>query len=433
MVVVFTGPTGVCKDQVKKKVIEDYLAVRGTPAADTERHFLTLSLEDEIKAAGCVAHIRDFLNERKRRVQQEVFDRGFRQVLERVKAAREGTHVLLDAHLVYFRDQDRLNLWRFRDFEALAPDCFVTLIDDAISIWHRIHRKERGERRGSYVTLQEVFEWRRQEFHLTECLARSLGKDSYLVAVKHPAVMLRRLLFEPGKHVRLYTAYPITAPREGAPVLESAPGGPHPWTDGQAEINQHRDRIREGNRVVWDPLTIDDRALRSAFLRDFGEGALKEPPEFRRDTVVRVNYSDRWPAQADQFPPMVNDPDDMFPVTIPAVEAFPVLWEAESEGRPIRSIVDSQIEERDYSYIEKAGTIAAYRPYWHGRESKGVCAELRYAGGMADGLIYHPDEDQREGGSPFGELPPFFTAADPETFYAAVAAREQEKARPGGS
>lgn len=432
MVVVFTGPTGVCKDEVKKRVIEDYLQDRGTPAADTEHHFINLSLEHEIKAAAGADHIRVFLNERKRAVQQDVFDSAFSTLTQKVRDASDDLHVLLDAHLFYFRDQDRLNLWRFSDFQALSPDCFVTLIDDAISIWHRIQEKEHSERRGSYLTLQDVFEWRRLEFHMTDCLARSLGKDSHLVPVKHPPVMLRRLLFEPTSDLQLYMAYPISGPRNGVQERQSPCDGSYPWTDGQREVNNHRDTMRAGNRIVWDPLTIDDRAVRFAFVRDFGEEALKEPPGFGPDTAVTVNYSDRWPAHTDDFPPMVNDPDDMFPVTIPAVEAFPVLWEAMSEGREIKSIVDSQIVERDYSYIEKAGRIAAYRPYWGCRPPGGVCAEIDHAAGLGDVLIYHPQEDRGGGQSVFRALPPEFTTDDLDKFYDTLRQRENEQISEGG-
>jgi len=426
MIVVFTGPTGVRKDDVKERLALRHLEARGLPAGERQRYFTDVSLEHEIRGVMGQDHIRVFLEDRRTSKQEEVVDRAWQRILAQACEARgKDRDVLVDLHLVYFRGPDRLSLWTFEHFRQLRPDVLVTLIDDAATIWHRIWIREQEELRGSYITLQEVFEWRRWEFLLSDRIAASVGAMSHLVPVKHPASMLYQAIYEWDECLPLYAAFPITAPRRGAGLARGQRAADL-RTAGQVEVDEHRDRLRDMACTVWDPLTVDDRAIRSAFVREFKEEAVSSPPALAGKWVT-IQPEDRWPAGSAKHPEMVPDPKDLFPLRLPAEEVFPVVYGRTTPAPPVLSVIDGQIRKRDYTYIEKCGTIAAYRPHWGGEESGGVCAEIRHASGVADVLVYHPQEDHTPGVSPFTELADVFVTDSREVFYEAIQKRQERR------
>jgi hypothetical protein len=99
---------------------------------------------------------------------------------------------------------------------------------------------------------------------------------------------------------------------------------------------------------------------------------------------------------------MVQDPPDLFPLDLPAEEIHSIIYRPRVEkGGNWKSLIDTQIEIRDFSFIRNAKCVAAYRPMWNGERNEGVKAEVKYASGKALRIAYWPEKDSLKGGSPF--------------------------------
>lgn len=385
--VIFTGPTGVEKKTVLRKLADEYFSVKELSIKaedpDAQRFFQRFSVEEEIKGVMGADHIMVFLDEPKYSRQKSIWKGAIKRLSKKVRKLPPQVNVLIEFHTCYFLGQKRLRFWDLSEINSLKPTDLITLLDDSYSIRYRVDLGERKHSVGSYLRLQDIIDWRRTEVLLSDLVAASLKIKNFIVPVKHPRQVLHRLLFKRGTSLLIYAAYPITEPRK-----------PEHQPEGRKEIDEHRYFLHgKEHYVVFDPLSIDERALQFAFERRYGEKALINPPNLTQKQI-HLESQDRWPLVSRKFPPMVSDPPDIFPLPLPAEEVYTVISRPVTRYGEEQSFVDSQIQERDFRYIRDVDRVTAYRPYWRGIESKGVYTEIEYARGLAPISVYHPEKDR---------------------------------------
>jgi len=229
-----------------------------------------------------------------------------------------------------------------------APDMIVTLIDDVYSLQQKIQA-------GSYFRLRELTAWRSTETLLADILAREVFPDftkepgfpcqhSFVVSGKHPASMMRQLVFEP-KRVKVYACIPISRTRDDEV--------------GRLEVDGIV-QVLNDEFIVFNPLTIDEKPLEAIASRA-GAG---DKAYFEADS--------RWPAK----PPVFCDDQTTYPVELEANEVCEIT---EQIGLG-KSDIQNNIYLRDLRLIDQSDCVFCYRPMF-GREyfSQGMRSEVNYA------------------------------------------------------
>jgi len=248
--------------------------------------------------------------------------------------------------------------------KRLHPDVIFTLLDDVYACRSRLAAA------GYDYPYKQLLVWRQIECSFADHLAACCDVPNIYIAAKHPRLTLYRLLFEP-RCPRMYSASHITEAR--------------PNVHFRDEIDENR-RTLHKDYVVFDPLTVDDRVLVNK-LADVSNG-----PEF-----LPIDASDRWPLAlerlGDGFQSLVDADRDVFPIKVSVEEARDLT--RPDSLTPYMSIIDLQITQRDYRYIDQSDVMVAYRPRMNGQESLGVAAEKRYAAGSARKPVveYSPELD----------------------------------------
>ncbi len=336
MRVVFTGQTGVEKDDVMRAVAKMAAKKEGLPENlqnQYTREFIgCYSVEAKISEI-LEGRIRAFLNNFYAREQQNVWNRAFQKCLEEVnKGKPKPKHAFLSFHSLYRRHGQFFSCLNWDLIRQFQPSVFVTLIDDVFDVRARVREREEKVETKSSFPLSELLSWRSSEILMTECLAQNLYPnrrlENIVVSVKNPALMLYRALFEPAI-LRVYTSFPISKIRLDREKQKLV-------NDFRLELHKHF--------TVFDPITIDE-------LR-FDESG---------------NLTKRWPVQLES---MVKE-------EISADKKM--LEETEigySDINELRTMIERQIESRDYRWVSSSNVLVAYRPYWGKALSAGVDKEM---------------------------------------------------------
>lgn len=489
--VVFTGPTGLEKEVALRAVAQEYLGERIPSVtslstddffndSEVQRYILYFSLEEEVKNVS-KRSIPILLDEEDPKIQRDYWKQGWESLLQKQKSVPSNVSIFITLHLSYFRRQKRFILHDPKYILQLNPDCFVTLIDDVYAIYSRVKEREKKRRiSGSYLRLQDILEWRNLEVNLSDCFANSLERKNFVVPVKHPTCTLYRLIFDRDNRALIYAAYPISKPRQRQKG-EKIPIEGDFRTEGQKEMDGNRLCLYQSSNIIFDPITIDERALQFAFQSVYGDDSIYSVPggclfsieedkdlekdlnkgtipKILKDTFetkgillsekitipsypfgkkasgwklidkeknniyiiakegkklniypedlskkrIKLEKHHRWPLVLEGYPPMVQDPPDLFPLDLPAEEIHSIIYCPRiAKGGNWKSLIDTQIEIRDFSFIRNAKCIAAYRPMWKGELNEGVKTEVKYAAGKILRIAYWPKEDSLKGGSPF--------------------------------
>lgn len=167
-------------------------------------------------------------------------------VVAQRKSETEKTNiVVISSHATFWYRKSLIAGMDFRLVNAIKPDFFFTLVDDALEIWKRL--QETGQNRWAEIGLVDVLEWREIETFFTEQLSRaassSEGPNRFFVIpkVQEPKTIVQ-IITEPETK-KVYRSYPITSVKK------------------RPEVQQEADRIGEElekHVVVFDPLSIKD-------------------------------------------------------------------------------------------------------------------------------------------------------------------------------
>jgi hypothetical protein len=270
-------------------------------------------------------------------------------------------HVLLFMNLPYFRKSRFFPAVDITVLRTFRPDMVLTLIEEAHVIWRRIQVREERERTGARLRLKDVFAWRTASILLGDTIAKALGVNNVVIAVKHPVRTIYGIAVQ-GARPRFYLSFPITFVR----------GDP----EARREIDNFRAAMHE-KFYAFDPLTMDERVLRTA----------------KRQENVKVIYEeDRW-LLPEGVKPAVEDEPGLYPMEIPIDQVEEVLTD-----------IDNLIRFKDFRYILQSDAVAVFRPFMKKMFHRGVFGEIMYAVNTAHKrlFIYWPPEDKVLGmDSPF--------------------------------
>ena len=354
MRVLVLGQTGVEKGKFLAALVAYARRKRGLPEDDTDKFasgfVRAFHLEEEIKRHTHNATIQPFLDnldaEARLRTWQEVMKR---QILDPLETSSPD-HVFLAMHALFYRNNNFFTPVDWSLLRAFQPAVVLTLIDDAYDVASRVTvvRETQGPRTQSSISVAEALLWRSAEVSTADLVARSLGIPNFVLSAKHPPETAYRLLFRRDA-IRIYASFPISSTRRIAERV--------------TEINTHRDRLHR-EYAVFDPVCIDElRAVRPAKESD--------PWEFLP----------RWPL-APVGSAVPSDRDYAEPL--------------QADLQTLHSVISSQIEERDYRFIDQAEVVVAYRPFWGAVEypAQGVEKEISHAIAKNKSVYYYdPPED----------------------------------------
>lgn len=371
MRVLFLGHTGI----IKRKAVENlalgvYAHQELTQDLDNvhSRKFLRVfHLEDEILNLTGGNYI-PFLDTFNAKSQLDQWTTAWEALQQKITES-DADNVFVTLHATYFRQNRFFSALNFEKIEGFNPDVIVTLIDDIQDCWSRINEREIHQPQGTNLRLRDIILWRTVEIMAGDFLKRITNSRHFVLAVKHPVEMARRLLFE-GSTKRIYASFPISSTRS--------------FPERRALIDEFRIKLHE-KYAVFDPLTIDERTIRSAFER-VKEGA----------PLISIEAEDRWPlTYPDGFSPLTPSDDIIYPLEIPVDQVDEALID-----------IDKQIRSRDFRLIDQVNAVAAFRPSMNGHHSRGVSAELQYAGqtvAIPIHMLWDSSEDGPFGDSPFSD------------------------------
>lgn len=357
------GPTGVNMRQAVYSIAGFFYSREGLPEdpgdKEARKALATYFLEDFLRAkVDWVA----FLSSDDYRWQEEEWRGAFVRMLRRI-ADESPRNAVVGMNLPFFNRSRFFPAFDLSPFRELKPDIVVTLIEEEHVMWRRVQMREERRRTGADFRLKDIFAWRNTSILLADIISRELGVDNYVVAVKHPVETFYRLLFEPLS-LKAYLSFPITGVRDRREARE--------------EIDGFR-RALHRRFTAFDPLTVDERALRVAL-------------ESSKGDVAEIEAEDVWNVPPD-LRPACRDEEELYPIRIPRDQVVEVLRD-----------LDNIIRYKDYRYIQQSDAVAAYRPFRGRAMSRGMFAEINYAVNTAHKrvFVYWPREDWEPGmESPF--------------------------------
>ena len=367
MRILVNGPTGTrmgtAIDSLKNKFCEE----EKISQKYKDIIFKTFSIEDKItEILGIPFHV--FLDLDDFKKQEDAFAEAFNQINTEIEQLNP-KHAIISMNYPYFRDERIFPSFNFELLRKFNPNIIITFIDDAAICWYRITKKREETTDRSYFTLRDMFSWRSAATLFGDTFAKKLGIRNYIVSVKHPPKMLYRLIFKHSEIVKLYASFPISKIKDNV--------------DGKGIIDNFRIKLHE-KFCVFDPVTIDDRRVLD-----------------KDNNIIPISENTRWKLP-DDFS-MVSEKDvwqDINSFEIPQEQVNEVIRQL---GANDKSIIDKQILYRDYRLILDSALLVAGRPFYKKHNSRGVAAEINYAGfvGRDRFMWWDPSEDGDLELSPF--------------------------------
>jgi adenylate kinase len=372
MRVLFLGHTGINKRSCVERLALNCLTAAGLTAdldnINSRAYLRVFHLENFIghRVAGDYISFLDLFHTHR---QASEWNAAWESMI--VEGEQTGSqHIFVSLHATYFRRNRFFSVADLNLLRAFSPNIIITLIDDAFECWHRIRERERLLPRGTNLRLRDIFLWRTVEIMAGDLLSHALGVSNYVVATKHPAVMVRRLILEPAIK-RIYASFPISSTRDHA--------------DRRRDVDDFRRSLHE-RFTMFDPLTIDERVLTAA-LKNNKEG----------DPYVGITLDQRWPPWlGGDLETLATPYDGNYPLSVPVDQIEESIID-----------IDRQIEARDFRLIDSVQAVAAFRPNFNKHQSRGVSAELQYAAqtvGIPVHLTWDDDADGIYADSPFGNV-----------------------------
>ena len=102
---------------------------------------------------------------------------------------------------------------------------------------------------------------------------------------------------------------------------------------------------------------------------------------------------------------------DRWPIKLTNLDVKEIVWPIELPAHEIDQVgadINNQIRSRDYTLVDTATHLAVYRPFFNGKMSQGVDAEIKRANdNFSSVIVYHPKTDQKDEGAsarPFGNI-----------------------------
>lgn len=406
--VVFTGHTGIDKDNVLRRLCE-YIYSQDTQwqqlSQISEPRFRQIREQELAQYYGAEDGLTESFLIQAERDQQRLWRDSLLTTLNNWKIADpRPKFAFLALHLSYQVSSQFFSplAWRIPGetyppepqdilvdsmLEEFKPHYFVVLIDNVHVVQKRI--KEHGYN----FRLIELLRWRNVETLMTDILAqqaipeefRRENRERYpferspVVAIRHSRKMLHSFLVSPNLP-RIYASFPISEPRRRADE------------DGMEEPIEEINRFREALNsafTVFDPVSIDEKPLQP----------LVEDESIKDDEKVTFPAKAWWPTTGEDTLCGEN-PSDVADLSVGEIREIGT-GQDDSE-------IDRQVRSRDYRLIDQSDYVVIYRPtYERDRWSTGTDHEARYAWdrGKRAFIIRDPDVDGALQSPPFQTIP----------------------------
>ncbi len=174
------------------------------------------------------------LNTLRRAVFKEIF-----------RIADEHEHVLVNTHATFRWRHGLFPAFDFDQIKAFGADLYMTLLDNAESVHHRLNRDHDIDH-----TLKDIMVWREEEVLATEILANILKGYGHFSMISRgrnvPTTQtIYRLMFEPTRK-KVYLSFPMSH------VMD--------LPDTLAEIDRFKADINE-HFITFDPADVDEFVL----------------------------------------------------------------------------------------------------------------------------------------------------------------------------
>lgn len=279
----------------------------------------------------------------------------WREMMSTLDASRDtvlGIHAVLARQLYGIRTVAYLD-----DICQYGPTHLVTLIEDVYFQRERTETRAQGQRWRGQPTLSNLLEARRSELLIGDTIHRNLDPDTrltnWLLAVRHPARLLDRLLFARTQRlVPLYLSFPISEPRR---MLASGDASGTEAVSSFLAISADLER-RLPHVIAFSPLSIDELPLLAV-----AESSIPQDPvvfEVRHRWDVRQYYGTEEIL-------LTDTPAD--PVSVPRAEIDDAA-----------GLIRGDVARRDYRLVKQASRLVVYCPVFNGQLSTGVENEIVY-------------------------------------------------------
>jgi len=242
-----------------------------------------------------------------------------------------------------------------------APTGVINLIDDIYSMWYNTEQRSKGMNHVGRPTPEQLLAARRSEIFLGDIIANyreDVQPPHYILAVRHPAIIGHRLLFEADKHRKVYLSFPISGPR--AKLAKNDRSGIEEINEFLRTAHSFQNNV-DNNVVFFCPLTIDELPLQKAF---------KAAAAAKQKEVV-FDIKDRW-----------NVKDFYARTTLMAGEGIPMGQEISIPCNAVEEchgLILNDVSTRDYRLIIQSDCLAVYNPVFDGQVSNGVLREIQFA------------------------------------------------------
>ncbi len=177
----------------------------------------------------------------------------FKEIL---RFAETHEHVVINTHATFRWRHGLFAAFDFDQVKAFNADLYVTLLDNAESVHHRLVRGHEIDH-----SLKDIMVWREEEMLATEILANILRGYGHFVMLSRgrnvfTAPTLYRLIFEPWRK-KVYLSFPMSH------VMD--------LPDTLAEIERFKATINQ-HFACFDPADVDEYILHTTALAAMREG-----------------------------------------------------------------------------------------------------------------------------------------------------------------
>lgn len=345
------GSTGVDKGRAVR-ALQEFADADGDAAPmeyiDFERDYLVEEFGGQMWS---------YLDARER-YQRSEWRRACARLAEHVNARDPSQRLIVGMHGVIVRDlYGARSPVHIPSVAALRPSRIVTLIDDLHDVWTRTEARAANGLWVGQPSLAQLLDARRMEILIGDLLAAHLSEECLVthrvLAVKHPARELYRLLSIPAERARLiYLSFPIAGPRR-----EAERGGGAAIRELNELLRQALVRLAaQPDAVAIVPVTVDELPVVRAQPR-----YPEEEPTFELVPSQRWNLRELWPDDS----LLAELPDG--PVTLSSAQV------AEASGS-----LEADVPVRDYRLVEQSDRVLVINPVFQGELASGVRNEVMY-------------------------------------------------------
>lgn len=314
------------------------------------------------------------------RVQEELWKNTFnKEVIPQISSKdNEGKFLFLTFHASYYH-QKKTEFLCPVDFDELGKivdkvKLLIVLVDDCYDIYLRLleekqmfaYVNELDELKALYesiTNLINILTWREIEIAFSRKIHQYLKIPMYIIATKHPAFMVARLVIQPRENLKIYyLSHPISSIRR------------HPFgKDSEGafceELNEFiKEILYQENTCLFIPDTIDEKRIEKDKNGNFIPELLNSwhLPYFREQLFTN---------------PSLNHINPLNPRNYDYQRAPYEVQSAISSLLDLlgKKIISSQINSRDRSLVEQSKNgVVVYRPFWGIEKPGGVEEEIKY-------------------------------------------------------